>query len=743
MKTKNKSDLKDYEKFLQSKMKRHIDSGFKITESELNPMLFDFQKFIVIKCLERGRAAIFADCGLGKTPMQLEWANQISKREKKPVLILTPLAVSLQTIREGKKFHISVKKYDGSDFPIQICNYEQLDNIDCGKFAGVVLDESSILKNFTGETKKKLIEYFANTKYKLCCTATPSPNDINEIGNHSEFLNIMRANEMRMRWFVRDEGMNNYRLKSHAVNEFYDWISSWAFALRSPEDLGFDGHEFILPKLNYIEHKIKVPVKDNTGKLFNDNSVNATSFNAELRITVIPRLEKVKEIIEHNHKENFIIWIKQNEEGDKIKNLIPESVEVRGNEKTESKEKKLIGFANNEFRILTTKSKIAQFGLNFQNCNNQIFASLDFSFEQLYQSIRRSYRFGQKKEVNIYIITTDTMENVISAIKEKQTAFNELMKGLCNSTKKNIQKIKLDYKMRIKENEHYKLINGDSVVEIKQIESNSIDFSVFSPPFSNLFIYSDNIRDMGNCKDNNEFYEQSKFLLSELYRIIKPGRLVAVHSKDLAVYKNSSGYSGLYDFTSKYHNLMEDAGFKYHSKVTIWIDPVLEMQRTKTQRLLYKQLTSDSTYSGMGLAEYVTIFRKWEGNEDVWDKVNFLNKDNFPLDVWQRWASPVWSDIQRTDVLNNYKDAREAKDEKHIAPLQLEVIKRLVAMYSNEGETVFSPFAGIGSELYQAIKMNRKAIGIELKESYFDTAVKNLERVIKEKQSLKDQYSLI
>ena len=160
------------------------------------------------------------------------------------------------------------------------------------------------------------------------------------------------------------------------------------------------------------------------------------------------------------------------------------------------------------------------------------------------------------------------------------------------------------------------------------------------------------------------------------------------------------------------------------------------MQTTKTQRLLYKQLTSDSTYSGMGLAEYVTIFRKWEGNEDVWDKVNFLNKDNFPLDVWQRWASPVWSDIQRTDVLNNYKDAREAKDEKHIAPLQLEVIKRLVAMYSNEGETVFSPFAGIGSELYQAIKMNRKAIGIELKESYFDTAVKNLERVIKEKQSL-------
>ena len=736
--------MKDYETFLKKKLKSHIKTGFTITENQLNPKLYDFQKFIVSKCLEIGRAAVFADCGLGKTPIQLEWSYQVAKKTGKPVLILTPLAVRLQTMKQGEDiFNIECKKYDGSNFPIQISNYEQLENIDYKKFAGVVLDESSILKNYTGSTKKKLIEYFSKTKYKLCCTATPSPNDLNEIGNHSEFLNIMDANNMRMRWFVRDEGMNNYRLKGHSENDFYEWISSWAVCLRNPEDIGYDGSKFILPKLKLIEKKILIPAKEESMKLFNDVTVNATSFNQELRITIIERLDEVKNIISKNKNENFIVWVKQNVEADKLKELIPDSVEVRGDESTEAKESKLIAFAENKYKVLITKSKIAQFGLNFQNCNNQIFASLDFSFEQLYQSIRRSYRFGQKKEVNIYIITTDTMENVISTIKVKQENYEKLMSGICNSVNKQSYKLKIKYNMRKAETDSYTIINGDCVEEIKTVESDSVDFSVFSPPFSNLFIYSDNIRDMGNCSDHDEFYNQSKYLLKELYRIIRPGRLVAVHTKDLAVYKNSSGYSGLYNFTSKYHDLMESVGFKYHSKITIWIDPVLEMQRTKTQRLLYKQVTSDSSYSGIGMPEYVTIFRKWEGNEDEWKPITNLDKSNFNLDTWQKWASPVWFDISRTDVLNSYRDAKDYKDEKHIAPLQLEVIKRLIHLYTNENELVFSPFAGIGSEIYQAVKLNRKGLGIELKESYFDTMKKNLENCIKEKEAESNQYKLI
>jgi DNA modification methylase len=256
---------------------------------------------------------------------------------------------------------------------------------------------------------------------------------------------------------------------------------------------------------------------------------------------------------------------------------------------------------------------------------------------------------------------------------------------------------------------------------------------------------------MGNNDNHDEFFEQYSYLLKDLYRILKPGRLMVCHTKDLAVYKNSSGYTGLYDFTGAHHKAVEDVGFKYHSKVNIWTDPVLEMQRTKTQRLLYKQLRKDSTYTGVGLPEYCTIFRKWQGDESEWTPVNNKNAGNFPLDTWQQWASPVWPvqktdiehlheveeqyavqswmDIRRTDVLNN-REGTDLGDEKHIAPLQLSVIRRCVQMWSNVGETVFTPFLGIGSEIYESVKLKRYGIGIELKDKYYETAIKNVEKAV-------------
>ena len=410
-----------YEKFLESKKKSFIESGFDINESELNINLFDFQKYIVKRALKSGRFAIFADCGLGKTLMQLSWAEQVVKKTNKQVLILAPLAVKAQTIQEAYKFGIDLKG-------IEINNYEQLDNIDTDKYIGIILDESSILKNFTGKYKKLIIDRFDKTPYKLACTATPSPNDLNEIGNHSEFLNVLDAQDMRAKWFVRDEGMNNYRLKGHAKKDFYGWISNWAVMLTNPSDLGFDGSKYILPKLNYFEKMIETKIRDN-GKLFNEGSINATDFNKELKLTLIERFEQVANIV-NNSKESFIIWVNQNEEEKKALELIPGAIAVNGSEKPEIKESKLLGFAKGEFRVLITKKKIAQFGMNFQNCHNQIFASLDFSFEGLYQAIRRSYRFGQKNNVNIYLITTDTMENVMKSIEKKQSQFLEMQQEM-------------------------------------------------------------------------------------------------------------------------------------------------------------------------------------------------------------------------------------------------------------------------------------------------------------------------
>jgi DNA modification methylase/superfamily II DNA or RNA helicase len=738
----------NYQEFLETKKKSFIESGFDINENELNSNLFDFQKHIVKKALKKGRFAIFADCGLGKTLMQLSWSEAVAKKTRGRVLILAPLAVKGQTLQEANKFGIDTSMID-------VNNYEQLENIDVNQYIGIVLDESSILKNFTGKYKKLIIDLFEQTPYKLACTATPSPNDLNEIGNHSEFLNVLDAQDMRAKWFVRDEGMNNYRLKGHAKTDFYGWVSSWAVMLTNPSDIGFDGSKYKLPELNYIERMIETKERDN-GKLFNEGTVSATDFNRELRMTLIERFEEVAEIV-NKSSEPFIVWVNQNEEEKKALELIPGAVAVNGSEKPEIKEKKLLGFANGEFRVLVTKKKIAQFGMNFQNCNNQVFASLDFSFEGLYQAIRRSYRFGQKNNVNIYLITTDTMENVMSSIEKKQAAFYEMQSEMNKFINGEAFGLLDSYDFKEVKTDNYWLMKGDSCQEIKRIPDNSVDLIVFSPPFSSLFTYSNYIHDMGNNDNHEEFFKQYHYLLQDLYRILKPGRLMVCHTKDLAVYKNSSGYTGLYDFTGEHHRAVEGVGFKYHSKINIWTDPVLEMQRTKTQRLLYKQLRKDSSYTGVGLPEYCTVFRKWEGDESQWTPINNKNAENFPLDVWQQWASPTWNveksdmehleevmkdysvanwmDIKRTDVLNN-SEGTDLGDEKHIAPLQLSVIRRSVQMWSNPGETVFTPFLGIGSEVYESVKLGRFGIGIELKDKYFETAVKNVNKAVEKQNQL-------
>lgn len=717
-----------YHEFLEKKKVAVRQSGFDINDGELSPFLFDFQKYCVRRMLKLGKGGIFAGCGQGKTLMQLEWAKRVAEHEGRPVLVLAPLSVSRQTIAEGAKFGYTVVRYaDMTDADaIAITNYEQLENIEVGRFVGVVLDESSILKNFTGKYRRLLTEVFKDTPYKLCCSATPSPNDLNEIGNHSEFLDVLDAQDMRSKWFVREEGMNNYRLKGHAKSDFYGWIASWAIIYENPADIGFTetGKRFILPKLNYIEHQVETAPQD--GLLFAQGIVNATNFNAELRNTKMQRLELAAEIVKDTPGQ-ILIWIKQNEEGDILRRLIPEAVEVRGNDKDADKERRLIDFAEGKIRVLISKAKICGYGMNFQKCGTQIFVAPDFSFEDFYQQVRRSYRFGREGEVNIHLIITDTMQNARTIIEEKQRRFEEMQREINRNVNEKHYGLLESYTYDEYRDNKVLLMKGDTTIEIKRIPDDSVDLIIFSPPFSSLFTYSNYIHDMGNNESHAEFFEQYSFLLKELYRILRPGRLMCCHTKDLGVYKNSSGYTGIYDFTGEHTRHVLESGFRLHSKVTIWTDPVLEMQRTKTQRLLYKQVTSDSSKTGIGMAEYITIFKKWEGNEEDWEPITNLSKKNFPLDVWQKWASPVWMDIKRTDVLNGAEGTAQG-DEKHICPLQLEVINRLVNLWSNEGEVVFTPFLGIGSEVYMAVKNNRRGIGCELKDSYFATAVKNVKK---------------
>jgi DNA modification methylase len=723
----------DYLEFLESKKKSITISGFDIDESELNKSMFDFQKFIVKRALKAGKYAIFADCGLGKTLMQLEWANKVNQQTNKPVLILAPLAVAGQTVKEGAKFHIDICRYDCSNAPIQITNYEQLENIDCSIFSGIVLDESSILKNFEGATKKLILDLFENTPYKLACTATPSPNDPMELGNHSEFLDVMSRNEMLAMYFVHDGGETaKWRLKGHATKLFYQFIGTWAIMLNKPQDIGFKMEGYNLPSLNLIEKQIKTPKRDN-GSLFNDAIISATNFNAELRLTKKERLDEVVRIVNSRPDENFIIWIKQNEEGEMLKKLLPDSVEVKGADSNEWKEKHLLGFANNEFRILISKTKIASFGMNYQNCRNQIFASLDFSFEGLYQAIRRSYRFGQKNEVNIYLITTDTMSNVKQSIDNKQKQFELMQDEMSHAINANLNNqlmTNATLDTTEEKNDWYQIKRGDCVQLISALENESIGLSVFSPPFAELYTYSSHLEDMGNSKDYNEFLNQFSFLIKELHRVMLQGRNVAVHCMDLPVQKGKHGFIGLRDFSGLLLRAFEDAGFVYASRVTIWKDPVVEMQRTKALGLLHKQVKKDSTMSRVGIPDYVMIFRK-DG-----ERSNPVTNTDLPVDLWQKYASPVWMDINYGNTLQGFRNGREENDEKHICPLQLDTIERLIHLYSNKGDTVFTPFMGIGSEVFQAVKMERKGIGFELKESYYDLAKKNLQSCVENKKQV-------
>jgi hypothetical protein len=725
--------MTDYQQFLSKKHKKHVLSGF--DAEQLNKNLFPFQEFIVKRALKAGKYAIFADCGLGKTLMQLSWAEQVTKKTNNPVLILAPLAVVGQTIKEGLKFNIEVNQLKSDVFGkgIYITNYEQLENINCSQFSGIVLDESSILKNFEGSIKKLIIEGFSHTPYKLACTATPSPNDPMELGNHSEFLDVMSRNEMLSMYFIHDGGETaKWRLKGHAVKFFYQFIGSWAIMLNKPQDIGFTMNGYNLPSLNLIDKQIITQKRDN-GELFNDAIISATNFNTELRFSKIERLDEVVNIINSKQNENFIIWIKQNEEGELLKKLLPDAIEVKGSDSNEWKKDKLLGFANNEFRILITKTKIASFGMNYQNCRNQIFASLDFSFEGLYQAIRRSYRFGQKEEVNIYLITTDTMANVKQAINNKQKQFeimqDEMAKAINLNLLNHIEENRI-FDTIEENNEWYKIKRGDCVQLISSIDDESIGLSVFSPPFAELYTYSNHIEDMGNSKDYNEFLTQFSFLIKELYRVMMQGRNVAVHCMDLPIQKGKHGFIGLRDFSGLLLRAFEDAGFIYASRVTIWKDPVVEMQRTKALGLLHKQVKKDSTMSRVGIPDYVMIFRK-DG-----ERSNPVTNTDLPVDLWQKYASPVWMDIDYGNTLQGYRNGRSENDEKHICPLQLDTIERLIHLYSNKGDTVFTPFMGIGSEVYQAVKMDRIGIGFELKDSYFDLAKSNLKSIVKKKEQL-------
>jgi hypothetical protein len=423
----------DYEQWLTERDKRVAHEAIHVKPDDLHPVLFPHQRDLVSWALERGRAAIFADTGLGKTPMQVEWANHVSQHGR--VLIIAPLAVSQQTIAEAQRLLGVEVVYDRTgqnDAPIVITNYEMSEHFDPSRFVGVVLDESSILKAYDGKTRTRLIRMFEETRFRLCCTATPAPNDHMELGNHSEFLGAKSRDEMLAEFFIHDMAKTQqWRLKGHARHSFWAWVGTWANVLKKPSDLGYDDNGFVLPPLleEHVEIETDIADAHAAGQLFPVEATTLSDQRLMRRATMDKRIQSIADRVNGNERDlPALIWCEFNEESKRMTEAIPDAVEVAGSDTLDNKAERMLGFADGKYRVLVTKPKIAGFGMNWQHCNRVYFMGASHSFESTYQAIRRCWRFGQTHPVVVRTCVADREREVVKNYERKQRQAEEMAK---------------------------------------------------------------------------------------------------------------------------------------------------------------------------------------------------------------------------------------------------------------------------------------------------------------------------
>lgn len=752
----------EYTEFIEGKTTYDYNNGFDIKLSDINNILFDWQKAIVRWGIRKGKAALFEDCGMGKTFQQIEWLRIIKDHKNLSGLhlIVCPLSVAEQTIKEGEKLGVSIKYVShyaecfGAD--LYITNYERLEHFKDCDISAMVLDESSILKSVDGKTKSFILNTFRDVPYKLSCTATPSPNDISEMGNQVEFLNLMTSSEMLSKFFINDCQAGHWRLKGHAKHEFYKWMSSWSVFIRRPSDIGFSDEGYNLPKLEI--HPIYVD-SDFTpdGELFPTTNIKGLTGRAEVRRqTADDKINHLAEIIKESNTDQWLIWCGLNPEADKAEKEIPESKQVRGADKPNLKTEIFNRFKHLDLQNLVTKPKIAGLGMNFQQSNHMAFVGIGDSFEKYYQCIRRQYRFGQKAEtVYIYIMLTNAEQGIYQNVlnKEKETAilYEEVVKEMQDFTKDELTdhdvKVMDTHKINKVEGNGWTAYEGDNVETIKMMDNESVDMQIFSPPFFSLYTYSPSPRDMGNNNNDVEFWKHFDFLIPELFRVLKPGRVCAVHCMDTPARLGKDGYIGLKDLRGDIIRHFEAHGYIYDGCAIIPKNPQAQSIRTHAKGLTFTQFEKDSSWSRPALPDYLVKFRKpgintvpvengdgkeitrddWIGLADgIWTPT-----DNYEMKQaeWEELNSGVWTTtVRETYTLNTIK---HPGDEAHMCPLQLDTIHNAVRLWSNPGELIHSPFGGIGSEGYQSIMDNRRAVMQELKPEYFNQLCKNNEEAVK------------
>ncbi len=751
--------MKDYKAFLDSK--RHVVGacGKDIISGLVHPKLFDWQRDITVWAAKKGRCAVFLDTGLGKTFIQLEWARLLAEN----TLIIAPLSVARQTVREGLKIDLIVTyvRSQGEvtgDRKLWITNYEMSDAFDFSQFGAVVLDESSILKAIDGKTRKKLTTMCQDVPYRLCCTATPAPNDYTEIGNHAEFLGICTIPEMLATFFInankehtlsygeisyRKKGSNKggteWRIKHHAEDAFFEWLASWAITMTKPSDLGYSDDGFVLPELTLHPQFVTTDYKGD--QLFFTKLHGIGDRAKTRRDTLSERLEALKSKV-NGHSDQWIIWAGLDAESKGAKRLLPDAVEVCGGDSPDYKARSFEDFQDGKSKILITKSKIGGFGMNFQNAHNMAFLGLNDSWESFYQAVRREWRYGQSQPVDVHIIMSDVEAEIYQNVMRKDAMAKRLRTKLIEQIRKYERRelgmsdsLTIDYKENTVKGKGWMAMLGDSCERLRELPENSIDLSVYSPPFADLFTYTCSERDLGNSRGWPEFFQHYQFIIRELLRVTKPGRLTCVHTSDIPAIAQKDGYIGVRDFPGAVIKAHEAEGWIFTGRAFVQKNPQAQAIRVKSKALLFVQMRKDSSDSRPALVDHILILKKPGDNAVPIKPVENGELDN---ETWIEWAHGIWLGIHETDTLQ-FSKARGADDEKHICPLQLGTIERCIKLYSNPGEMILTPFGGIGSEAYMALKLGRKATLIELKPEYFNVAIQNLKAAENAKQDMFSQ----
>lgn len=662
----------NYHEFLKTKIEIANDSGFEISEDKINKALKPHQRDAVIWALRGGKRALFESFGLGKTVQELEFCKQATIHDGGKALIVCPLGVKQEFVKDSERllgyeppvYVRNMEEVKNCKSDIMITNYERVrdGDIEPTYFTATSLDEASVLRSFGSKTYQTFLDKFKGVKYKLVATATPSPNKYKELIHYAGYLEVMDTGQALTRFFQRDSTKaNNLTLYPNMEDEFWLWISSWALFITRPSDINSDYSDdgYVLPELDVRWHEIPIDYgnaidRDGQILLFSKAAAGLKEAAKIKRESIDVRVEKMKEIVDSDRDAHFILWHDLENERKAIKKAIPETVDIYGSQDYEIREKRVIDFSDGKIRLFATKKELSGSGCNFQRfCHREIFLGIDYEFNDFIQAIHRCYRFLQTETVIIDIIYMENERDIKDVLLEKWKNHNHMVEKMIEIVKKyGLSGARKEYALQRKmgvdtvkvEGKNYTAVNDDCVEETRRMEDNSIDLIHTSIPFGNHYEYSANYNDFGHNQNTERFFEQMDFLTPELFRILKPGRVAAIHVKDRVLFGNATG-TGM-PTIEPFHALCISHymkhGFQYFGMITVVTDVVRE--NNQTYRLGWTEQCKDGSKMGVGCPEYILLFRKLPTDRSTAyaDTPVTKSKEEYTRAQWQIDAHGYW-----------------------------------------------------------------------------------------------------